>query len=50
MSTKEINLDQAFQIVLDIARSQVTEKSPTCAFAVDLVTTYWLLNVKESTS
>ncbi len=41
-----LDLDQAFQIVLDIARSQVTEKSPTCTFAVDLVTTYYLLNIK----
>ncbi len=46
MTSKEINLDQAFQIVLDIARSQVTGKSPTCNLAVHLVATYYLLNIK----
>ncbi len=43
----QITLDQAFQIVLNIAKSQVSDKSPTCLYAVQMVTGYYQQNIED---
>ncbi len=45
----DLNMDQAFQIVLNTASSQLSDRTPICAKAVEMVAAYHLLFIKPET-